>query len=70
MDIPLEYFSGGNLAHSSSEVYEECHLPDNSFPVHGGLFPPPSGIKRVLIPSVVSSLKSLEDHLLQLIKFA
>jgi uncharacterized protein (UPF0303 family) len=64
MDVPSEYFSSGNLAHGSSEATEE-HYPLNiSFLIWGGFFPSSIRTERVLVPLIVSSLKSLEDHLL------
>jgi hypothetical protein len=64
MDIPSKCFSNGNLAQGSIEASKEHRLPDTSFLVWGGLFPPSTGIEKVLVPLVLSSLKSLEDHLL------
>lgn len=63
MDIPLEYFSSGNLVQSLGEATKERHHLDTSFLVRGGLFPPLIETKRVLTPLVLSSLKGLEDHL-------
>ncbi len=33
------------------------------FSIWGGLFPPPTKTKNVIVPSVVFSFKMLEDHL-------
>jgi hypothetical protein len=62
MDTPSKYFSSGNLVQNSGEVAKELH-PNTSFSVWGGLFPPPTGIERVLAPLVLFSLKGLEDRL-------
>ncbi len=64
MDTPLEYFFNGNLAQSLGEAAKKCHLLDTLFLIQGGFFIPPIGTIRVLVPSIVSSLKSSEDHLL------
>ncbi len=69
-DTPPKYVSSGNLAQSLSEVGKEHRPPGTSFSVWGGLFPPPNESENVLVLSILSSLKSLKDHLLQLKEFA
>jgi hypothetical protein len=70
MDISSNYFFGGNLVQNSSEVAEEHHPPHTSFLVWGGLFHPPTKTKRVLAPSVLSSLKDFKNHLFWLKEFS
>jgi uncharacterized protein (UPF0303 family) len=70
LDTPPKYFSNGNIVQNSSEATKDYHLLNISFSVWGGLFPPPIETKNVLAPSVLSSLKTLEDHLLQSKMFA
>lgn len=70
MDIPSKYFSSGNIAQSSGKGVEECCLPDISFLIRGGFFPPLIKIKRVLVLSILFSLKSLEEYLFQSREFA
>jgi hypothetical protein len=70
MDTPPNYFSGGNLVLNSNEVAKERHPPHISFLVWGGVFHPPTKTKRVLAPSILSSLKELENHLLWLKEFS
>ncbi len=63
-------FFSGNLAQSSGKATKDYHCPDTSFLVRGGVFPPPTRIKRALAPLIVFSLKSLEDHWFRSKKFA
>jgi hypothetical protein len=48
---------------------DHCPL-DISFLVQGGIFPPPIGTEKVIIPWVLSSQKRLEDHLFWSKEFA
>ncbi len=70
LDIPLKYFFDGTLPHNSKEAIEDYRPLNISFLVRNKLFPPPIGTKIIMVPLVLSSLKSLEDHLLHFKNFA
>jgi hypothetical protein len=54
LDIPFEYFFGGNITYSVGEAAKDCRLLDTSFSVWDGFFPPPIETKNVIAPSVLS----------------
>jgi hypothetical protein len=70
LHIPPKYFFDGTLPHNSKEATEDYWPPNISFLVQNKLFPPPIGTKTITVPSILSSLKSLEDHLLHFKNFA
>jgi uncharacterized protein (UPF0303 family) len=70
LDTPSKYFSSGNIAQNSSEATKDHHPPNTSFSVWGGPFPPLIETENVLAPLILSSLKTLEDHLLWSREFA
>ncbi len=70
LDIPSKYFFSGTIAQNLSEVVEDHHPLYTSFLVWSGLFPPLTRTKTSIVPSVLFSLKTLEDHLLWLKEFA
>ncbi len=59
MDIPSEYFFGGNITYSVGEAAEDYRLFDTSFLVWDELFPPPIETKNVTIPSILFSQRTL-----------
>jgi hypothetical protein len=66
LDTASKYLFQWKHCTKFSEAFEDCHPLDTSFLIWGGLFPPPIGIENVL----TTSLKTLDDHLFQLNKFA
>jgi hypothetical protein len=70
LDIPLEYFFGGNIAHSLGEVVEDHHPPNTSFLGWGELFLPPTGNKKCHSSFGSIFTRTLKDHLLWLREFA
>jgi hypothetical protein len=60
LDTPLEYFSDGSIVHPH----------DTSLLVWGEFFLHLLEIKNVIAPLVLSSLRTLKDHLLWLREFA
>jgi hypothetical protein len=63
LNIPLEYLFWWNYCTKLRKAAKNHHPLDTLFSIRGGLFPPPTKTKNVIVPSVVFSLKMLEDHL-------
>jgi hypothetical protein len=66
LDIPLEYFFGRNIAHSLGEAVEDRHPLIPHFWYGVNFFLHLLEIKNVIVPLVLSSLRTLKDHLLWL----
>jgi hypothetical protein len=60
LDTPLEYFFDGNIAQSPSKVAKDHAPPNTSYLVWGGLFPPPTRTKNVIVHLIMLSLKTLD----------
>jgi hypothetical protein len=64
MDTPLDYFFGGILLHNSRKAAKNSNPFDTLFSVCNELFLPPTKIEATMVLLVISSLKSLDNHLL------
>ncbi len=71
MDTSTNMFSDGTHLHSLGEVTKNQCFHDTSFFVQDRFFPLPIKVDTKIIgPLVISSFKSLEDHLLHFRDFA